>query len=72
MDGLRTCGKTLTVPPWVRSCVCSLDLNHLAQPMSLQIQPKPEEQQPSADLTLSVLTWLEENKKTLAIGFAVV
>jgi len=40
--------------------------------MSLQIQPKPEEQQPSADLTLSVLTWLEENKKTLAIGFAVV
>ena len=40
--------------------------------MSLQIQPKPEEQQPSADLTLSVLTWLEENKKTLGIGIAVV
>ena len=40
--------------------------------MSLQIQPQPEEQQPSADLTLSVLTWLEENKKTLAIGFVAV
>jgi len=40
--------------------------------MSLQIQPKPEEQQPAPDLTLSVLTWLEENKKTLGIGFAVV
>ena len=40
--------------------------------MSLRIEPKPEEQQPSADLTLSVLTWLEENRKTLAIGFAVV
>jgi predicted negative regulator of RcsB-dependent stress response len=40
--------------------------------MSLQIQPQPEEQQPSADLTLSVLTWLEENKKILAIGCAVV
>ena len=40
--------------------------------MSLQIQPQPEEQQPSADLTLSVLTWLEENKKTLVVGFVVV
>lgn len=39
--------------------------------MSLQIQPKPEEQQSAPDLTLSVLTWLEENKKTLGIGFAV-
>lgn len=56
----------------LRSCVCRLDLNHRAQIMSLQIQPKPEEQQPSADLTLSVLTWLEENKRTLGIGFAVV
>lgn len=56
----------------LRSCVCRLDLNHRAQIMSLQILPKPEEQQPSADLTLSVLTWLEENKRTLGIGFAVV
>lgn len=39
--------------------------------MSLQIQPKPEEQPSAPDLTLSVLTWLEENKKTLGIGFAV-
>lgn len=40
--------------------------------MSLQIQPNPEGQQPAPDLTLSLLTWLEENKKALGIGFAVV
>jgi len=40
--------------------------------MSLQIQPKPEEQQPEVDLTFTFLTWFEENKKLIAVGFALV
>jgi TolA-binding protein len=40
--------------------------------MSLQIQPKPEEQQPEADLSIAFLTWFEENKRLIAIGFGLV
>jgi TolA-binding protein len=41
--------------------------------MSLQIQPKPEEQQqPAIDLSIVFLTWFEENKRLLAITFALV
>jgi TolA-binding protein len=40
--------------------------------MSLEIQPKTDGQQPEADVTITLLTWLEENKKLLAVGFGLI
>lgn len=40
--------------------------------MSLQIQPKPEDQPQEIDLSIAVLTWFEENKRKLAIGLGLV
>ncbi|MSU32269.1 MAG: tetratricopeptide repeat protein [Pedosphaera sp.] len=40
--------------------------------MSLQIQPKHEEQQHEFDLSFSAMTWLEENKRLLTIAFVIV
>lgn len=41
--------------------------------MSLQIQPKQDGQpQQDVDVSLAVLTWLEVNKKALAVGFGLI
>jgi TolA-binding protein len=40
--------------------------------MSLQIQPKSDGQPQEADISIALLTWLEENKKLLAIGFGLI